>query len=46
MVKQGMSFFQVARYVPDDIAHEIIGLLIKADQQQQGASKPRQERPQ
>jgi transcriptional regulator with XRE-family HTH domain len=35
----GMSFFQVARYVPDDIAHEIIGLLIKADQHQ-GASKP------
>ena len=28
----GVSFFQVARYVPDEIAHEIIGLLIKADQ--------------
>ena len=28
----GMSFFQAARYLPDDIAHEIIGLLIKADQ--------------
>ena len=35
----GMSFFQAARYLPDDIAHEIIGLLIKADQHQ-GASKP------
>ena len=36
----GVSFFQAARYLPDDIAHEIIGLLIKADQQQQGASRP------
>ena len=35
----GMSFFQVARYVPDDIAHEIIGLLIKADQNLKGAGK-------
>ena len=34
----GMSFFQAARYLPDDIAHEIIGLLIKADQK--GAGKP------
>ena len=36
----GVSFFQAARYLPDDIAHEIIGLLIKADQQHQGASRP------
>ena len=36
----GVSFFQAPRYLPDDIAHEIIGLLIKADQQQQGASRP------
>ena len=28
----GVSFFQAARYLPDDIAHEIVGLLIKADQ--------------
>ena len=35
----GVSFFQAARYLPDDIAHEIIGLLIKADQHQ-GVSKP------
>jgi transcriptional regulator with XRE-family HTH domain len=28
----GVSFFQCARYLPDDIAHEIIGLFIKADQ--------------
>ena len=35
----GVSFFQAARYLPDDIAHEIIGLLIKADQHQ-GANKP------
>jgi transcriptional regulator with XRE-family HTH domain len=27
----GVSFFQCARYLPDDIAHEIIGLLIKAE---------------
>ena len=32
----GMSFFQAARYLPDDIAHEIIGLLIKADQNFEG----------
>ena len=37
----GMSFFQVARYVPDDIAREIIGLLIKADRNLKGAGKPR-----
>ena len=37
----GMSFFQVARYVPDDVAHEIIGLLIKADQNLKGPGKPR-----
>jgi len=30
--EMGVSFFQCARYLPDDIAHEIIGLLIKADQ--------------
>lgn len=34
----GVSFFQAARYLPDDIAHEIIGLLIKADQK--GRPKP------
>ena len=28
----GVSFFQAARYLPDDIAHEVIGLFIKADQ--------------
>ena len=28
----GVSFLQAARYLPDDIAHEIVGLLIKADQ--------------
>jgi transcriptional regulator with XRE-family HTH domain len=32
----GVSFFQAARYLPDDIAHEIIGLLIKADQNLEG----------
>lgn len=32
----GVSFFQCARYLPDDIAHEIIGLLIKADQNLKG----------
>ena len=36
----GVSFFQAARYLPDDIAHEIIGLLIKADQHQQWANRP------
>ena len=36
----GVSFFQAARYLPDDIAHEIIGLLIKADQKLAGADKP------
>ena len=30
--EEGVSFFQAARYLPDDIAHEVIGLLIKADQ--------------
>lgn len=33
----GVSFFQAARYLPDDIAHEIIGLLIKADRILKGA---------
>ena len=37
----GVSFFQAARYLPDDIAHEIIGLLIKADQNLRGTGKPR-----
>jgi len=36
----GVSFFQAARYLPDDIAHEIIGLLIKADQKLAGAGTP------
>lgn len=36
----GVSFFQAARYLPDDIAHEIIGLLIKADQNLKGVGKP------
>lgn len=36
----GMSFFQAARYLPDDIVHEIIGLLIKADQKSKGADRP------
>ena len=34
----GVSFFQAARYLPDDIAHEIIGLFIKADQKLAGVS--------
>jgi transcriptional regulator with XRE-family HTH domain len=38
--EQGMSFFQAARYLPDDIAHEVIGLLIKADQKLAGVGKP------
>ena len=36
----GMSFFQAARYLPDDIAHEVIGLFIKADQKLAGVGKP------
>ena len=36
----GVSFFQAARYLPDEIAHEIIGLLIKADRNLKGAGKP------
>jgi len=40
----GMSFFQAARYLPDDIAHEIIGLLIKADQNLKGAGNPRSQK--
>jgi transcriptional regulator with XRE-family HTH domain len=36
----GMSFFQAARYLPDEVAHEIVGLLIKADNVK-GASKPK-----
>ena len=36
----GVSFFQAARYLPDDIAHEIVGLLIKADQKIAGIDKP------
>ena len=36
----GVSFFQAARYLPDDIAHEIIGLFIKADQKLTGVGKP------
>jgi len=39
--EEGVSFFQAARYLPDDIAHEIIGLLIKADQSLKGVGKPR-----
>jgi transcriptional regulator with XRE-family HTH domain len=27
----GVSFFQCARWLPDDVAHEIFGLLIKAE---------------
>ena len=43
--EDGMSFFQAARYLPDDIAHEIVGLLIKADQKLAGAVKlPRPQR--
>jgi transcriptional regulator with XRE-family HTH domain len=38
--EEGVSFFQAARYVPDDIAHQIFGLLIKADRMSKGASKP------
>jgi transcriptional regulator with XRE-family HTH domain len=40
----GMSFFQAARYLPDDIAHEIIGLLIKADQRPGGGKLPKVQR--
>jgi transcriptional regulator with XRE-family HTH domain len=41
----GVSFLQAARYLPDDIAHEIIGLFIKADQKLAGAGKqPRAQR--
>jgi transcriptional regulator with XRE-family HTH domain len=40
----GMSFFQAARYLPDDIAHEIIGLLIKADQKRAAIKPPRAQR--
>jgi transcriptional regulator with XRE-family HTH domain len=39
--EEGMSFFQAARYLPDDIAHEVIGLFIKADQR---APKPQRDR--
>jgi transcriptional regulator with XRE-family HTH domain len=38
--EEGMSFFQAARYLPDDIAHEVIGLFIKADQKLAGVGKP------
>lgn len=40
----GVSFFQAARYLPDDIAHEVIGLFIKADQKLAGISKSRTQR--
>ena len=40
----GVSFFQAARYLPDDIAHEVIGLFIKADQKRAGVDKPRAQR--
>ena len=40
----GVSFFQAARYLPDDIAHEVIGLFIKADQKLAGVDKPRAQR--
>jgi transcriptional regulator with XRE-family HTH domain len=39
--EEGVSFFQAARYLPDDIAHEIVGLLIKADRSLKGAGKSR-----